>query len=348
MQASPASLTPKLSICIATFNRGKFIGETLDSVLAQMTPEVELVVVDGASPDDTQEQVSAYVARFAQLRYFREPTNSGVDRDYDKAVGYARGEYCWLMTDDDLLVPGAVNRVLSELDPSVELVLVNAEVRNLDFSRLLDPRIFQSETDRQYGPEESERLLVETMQGLSFIGSVIVKRETWLSRDREPYFGSLFIHVGVIFQAPWPGVVKLIAAPQVVIRYGNAMWTARGFEIWMFKWPNLIWSFADFSDRPKALVSPREPWRDLKRLVTYRAIGGYSLAEFRRCWGDQPASVAKGAGWLIAVTPAAVVNLLACLHLLLWNRRPSSTVYDLSRSIHSTVVSRFVTRLLGV
>ena len=37
------------------------------------------------------------------LRYFRESVNSGVDRDYDKAVGYASGEYCWLMTDDDLL-----------------------------------------------------------------------------------------------------------------------------------------------------------------------------------------------------------------------------------------------------
>lgn len=348
MQASSISLTPKLSICIATFNRGKFIGQTLDSVLAQMTPEVELIVVDGASPDDTQEQVSVYVARYPDLRYIREASNSGVDRDYDKAVGYARGEYCWLMTDDDLLVPGAVNRVLSELDALVELVLVNAEVRNLDFSRLLDPRIFQSDRDQRYGPGDSERFLVETMQGLSFIGSVIVKRQIWLSRQREPYFGSLFIHVGVIFQAPWAGVVKLIAAPQILIRYGNAMWTARGFEIWMFKWPNLIWSFPNFSDTAKALVSPREPWRDLRRLVTSRAIGSYALPEFRRCWGDQPASIAKGAAWLIAVTPAAVVNLLACLHLLLWNRQPSSTVYDLSRSTHSTVVSRFVTRLLGI
>lgn len=342
------SPTPKLSICIASFNRAKFIGETLDSVLSQMTPEVELIVVDGASPDNTQREVAPYVERFAQLRYIREATNSGLDRDYDKAVGYARGEYCWLMTDDDLLVPGAVQRVLSEVDASPDLVLVNAEVRNLDFSKLLDARIFRCESDQQYGPGDSERFLAETMQGLSFIGCVIIKREIWLSRLREPYFGSLFIHVGVIFQAPWTGVVKLVAAPQIVIRYGNAMWTARGFEIWMFKWPSLIWSFPNFSDRSKALVSPREPWRLLKNQVVYRAIGGYSLAEYRRCWDDQPRSVAKGAAWLTAVVPASVVNLLACLHLLLLKRRPSSTVYDLARSIHSTALSRFVTRLIGV
>jgi glycosyltransferase involved in cell wall biosynthesis len=36
-------VNPRLSICIATYNRGKFIGDTLDSILGQMTPEIELV-----------------------------------------------------------------------------------------------------------------------------------------------------------------------------------------------------------------------------------------------------------------------------------------------------------------
>jgi abequosyltransferase len=348
MPATSATPAPKLSICIATFNRGKFIGETLDSVLAQMTSEVELVVVDGASPDDTQEQVSAYVARFPQLRYIREATNSGVDRDYDKAVGYARGEYCWLMTDDDLLMPGAVQRVLAQLDEAPELVLVNAEVRNVDFSRLLHPRIFDQEMDREYGPDDSERFLAETLQGLTFIGCVIVRRAAWMSRDREPYFGSLFIHVGVIFQAPWHGKIKLVAAPQMMIRYGNAMWTARGFEIWMFKWPNLVWSFAGFSDGSKERISPREPWRNFKKLALFRAIGGYSLAEYRRCWADQPPGLSKGIALLIAISPASLVNLIASLYLLLLNRADRSTAYDLSRSTHANSVSRLVARLLAV
>ena len=338
----------KLSITIATFNRGRFIAETLDSILAQMTPEVELVVVDGASPDNTQEVMQGYMARFPQLRYFHEQTNSGVDRDYDKAVGYARGDYCWLMTDDDVLLPGAVGAVLAALAQAPELVLVNAEVRNLDFSKLLQPGIFEQRDDQAYMVTDAERLFVETMQGLTFIGCVVIRRQAWLVRQREPYFGSLFIHVGVIFQAPWQGKVKLIAAPQLVIRYGNAMWTARGFEIWMFKWPGLVWSFSQFSDAAKTLVCPREPWRNLKKLVLHRAVGGYSLQEYRHCWGAQPPGVIKGGAWLIAALPAALVNLLASMYLLLFNRKATLTVYDLCRSGHATRLSRLVARWLAL
>ena len=45
----------KLSICIATYNRGAFISETLDCILTQIEPGVEIVVVDGASADNTSD-----------------------------------------------------------------------------------------------------------------------------------------------------------------------------------------------------------------------------------------------------------------------------------------------------
>src|SRR5665647_2657471 len=105
----------KLSICITTYNRGQFIGETLDSILGQMVAGVELVIVDGASPDNTPAVMTQYLLRYPEIRFFREQVNSGVDGDYDKAVGYARGEYCWLMSDDDLLKPGAIQYVLLSL-----------------------------------------------------------------------------------------------------------------------------------------------------------------------------------------------------------------------------------------
>src|SRR4051794_33591388 len=113
---------PKLSVCIATYNRARFIGETLDSLLPQITEDVELIVLDGASPDDTQEVVDRHVNAHPRVRYVRELTNSGVDQDYDKAVSYASGQYCWLMSDDDLLVPNAVERVLKRLDGQVDLI----------------------------------------------------------------------------------------------------------------------------------------------------------------------------------------------------------------------------------
>jgi len=138
--AMPAQ-APRLSICIATFKRGAFIGETLASILPTLPEGVEVLVLDGASPDNTAEVVTDWALRHGHLRYIRAETNSGVDQDYDKAVSYARGDYCWLMTDDDLLRPDAVARVLAACADDPDLVVVNSDVEDHGLERLLATRL---------------------------------------------------------------------------------------------------------------------------------------------------------------------------------------------------------------
>lgn len=339
---------PILSICMATYQRGHVILRTLQSIQCQLQPGVELIVVDGASPDNTQEVMEDYVRQYPDTRYYREAQNSGVDADFDKAVGYAKGDYCWLMTDDDLLVPGAILRVLEAMSTQPELIVVNAEVRSADFSTQLEERLLKLAHDKDYGEGDSELFLSEVAEYLSFIGGVIIRRDTWLRRDRSSYFGTLFVHVGVIFQSPPLKSVKVIADPLIIIRYGNAMWTARGFEIWMFKWPKLVWSLANYPDAAKARVIPREPWTDLKKLVVFRATGIYALPQFHACWKERSGGFGKAAAWLIAALPARVVNLLGSVYVLIFNRRARLAIYDLSRSTHATGFTRMVARWLAV
>lgn len=101
-------MVPRLSLCIPTFNRAAFIGETLESIIAQATDDVEIVVVDGASTDGTEEVIRIFQKRFPRLRYHRGDRNMGVERDTQKAVELAEGNYCWLMCSDDVLKPGAI------------------------------------------------------------------------------------------------------------------------------------------------------------------------------------------------------------------------------------------------
>jgi abequosyltransferase len=335
---------PKLSICIATYNRGKFIAETLDSILCQIPSNVELIVVDGASPDDTSQVMAQYISRYSHIRYFREQENSGIDRDYDKAVGYATGEYCWLMTDDDLLHPGAIRRVLDALNGDVDLLVVNSEVRNADLSVVLEPRRINLEQDREYNHAEAETAFSELANSLSFIGCTVVRRDVWMARDRASYYGTLFVHVGVIFQSPPLERIKVIAQPQIIIRYGNAMWTARGFEIWMFKWPQLIWSFPAFSGQAKVSVCPAQPWKNVKKLFLYRAIGGYSLVEYRRFFSGSAGSALRLLTLVIAILPASLANFFASAYCVFLNRNARVGLYDLTRSRNATWVSRFLVR----
>lgn len=338
----------KLSICIATYNRAAFIAETLGSILAQITPEVELVVVDGASPDRTPEVVAQVAVRHSTLRYYREKVNSGVDGDYDKAVGYARGDYCWLMTDDDVLVPGAVSRVLAALATDPPLVVVNSEVRNVDLTvTLASPRLAVRE-DIEYEEGRAEEFFARTATYLSFIGAVVIRRELWLSRERKAYYGTQFIHMGVIFQRPAIGAAKLIAQPLIMIRNGNAMWTPRAFEIWSFKWPTLLWSFEEFSERARRSVCPREPWRGFNFLLFHRALGSYSIAEFRKHLAGVARGRARAMAWLLARCPAALANLAVVSYYGLFKRSARADLYEVLRSRHAGATTRLAARMLGV
>lgn len=337
----------KLSICIATYQRAQFIGETLDSIISQMEPDVELVVVDGASLDNTREVVEQYQTKYPPLRYFREMVNSGIDRDFDKAVLYAEGEYCWLMTDDDLIKPGAIRQVLSEIEHGHDLIVANSEVRTVDFSKMLKPCLMEGLTDKHYDSGNADEFMAEMANGLSFIGSVIIRRKAWLTRDRGPYYGTLFVHVGVIFQHPPIEKVQFISEPLIVIRYGNAMWTSRGFEIWMYKWPKLVWSFKGFSNTAKAMVCPR-PWKNIKRLILFRAIGGYSLEEYRKFLSSHGTFASRMLFKFIAMFPSGLTNVLSGIYCLLFNRSDRLVMYDLSHSKYASWSTRFAARLLGV
>ncbi len=302
---------PCLSICIATYNRAGYIGETLDSIIPQLGDDVELLVVDGASTDNTEDVVRRYVNVDPRIRYVRLPAKGGVDQDYDKSVELAHGEFCWLFTDDDLLKPGAVAAVKAAIKKGYDLVVVNAEVRDRELSVILQSRRIVMHDNKMYAPDEMELLFIDALTYLSFIGATVVRRSVWLNRERESYFGTEFIHVGVIFQKPLTASALIIAEPYISIRHGNAQWTTRRFDVCMFKWPRLVWSFEHISDQAKRCIIRQEPWRMLRNLILHRGRGAYTTQHYRVSLSALPAaSLWKISAWLISRLP---VKTLACL-----------------------------------
>ncbi len=322
----------RLSLCIATLNRARFVGATLDSILAQLEPEVEVIVLDGGSTDDTSQVVGTRAAGRDNVRYIREAVKSGIDADFDKAVSHARGEYCWLLADDDLLKPCAVARVLAACRKGYALVVVNAEVRSADLSEALDAQRLPYARDRVYACSEMEALFADAAYHLTFIGAAVIPRKVWMERDRKSYYGTEFVHVGVIFQAPLTGPALVIAEPQIMIRYGNAHWTARAFDIWMFKWPRMLWSFPTVGERAKQVVVAREPWRDVRNLILFRAKGAYGQAEYQRLL--RPVAPGLAGFWpsLISLLPGVFVNLACVVYVRLLSPRSKGTLLDLYAS----------------
>ena len=100
-------MTPRFSIVIATYNRAAFLGEAIDSVLAQTLADVEVVVVDDGSSDATPAVLARY-ASDARVRCERLAENGGRAAARNRGVQLARAERLGFLDADDRYLPAAL------------------------------------------------------------------------------------------------------------------------------------------------------------------------------------------------------------------------------------------------
>ena len=103
----------RASVCMAAYNGERFIGEQIESILADLGPQDELIVVDDKSTDGTANLVASLGD--PRIRLVRSETNERYVRTFGKAAGLARGDYIFLADQDDLWVPGRTSRMIDAL-----------------------------------------------------------------------------------------------------------------------------------------------------------------------------------------------------------------------------------------
>jgi glycosyltransferase involved in cell wall biosynthesis len=117
----------RVSYLITTRNRAQFLQRTLDNVREFITPEDELLVIDGGSTDGTLEilEKNRDVVSF----YLSEPDKCEAHA-FNKGLFRARGRYIKPITDDDYLCPDAIRRLVSEMeaDPDIDVIVCGGEV----------------------------------------------------------------------------------------------------------------------------------------------------------------------------------------------------------------------------
>jgi glycosyltransferase involved in cell wall biosynthesis len=131
-------VTPLLSICVPTYNRAHLLRLCLEALLPQVarcSDRVEVWVSDNASPDNTQETIEA-ARSLGPLQAVRNARNiQGCPNMIQAACDLARGEYVWVIGDDDLVRPGAVARVLGclEAHPEIDAYYMNCRYASHEF-----------------------------------------------------------------------------------------------------------------------------------------------------------------------------------------------------------------------
>lgn len=188
----------RFSICIPTYNRAAFIGTTLKHLLPEVADDMEVVIVDGCSTDDTPSLVADMQKRCPAIRYFRREENVGVDADILKAVELAEGEYCWLLSDDDCIQPRAVAHVRAKLAeyPGV----AGASLNYLAYDTSLKYRVREVPA-ASGGRIRQDHLFLGADEAFSVLGihfgylsAQVVNRKLWnevvVAEDLTPYLNS--------------------------------------------------------------------------------------------------------------------------------------------------------------
>ena len=132
---------PNASVCMTVHNGAAFLRPQLESILQQLQPDDELVAVDDASLDDSDAIVAGMKDR--RIRLYRNERNLGVIASIERALGFATGKVLFLSDQDDVWLPGKVEKALAVFasKPSVTMVASDAHLIDEE-GRIREPSFF--------------------------------------------------------------------------------------------------------------------------------------------------------------------------------------------------------------
>ena len=125
--------TPKVSVIVPNYNHAPYLRQRLDSIINQTFRDLEVVVLDDASTDNSREIIQTY-ADYPMFRLlFNETRNGSAFKQWQKGLESARGEYVWFAESDDCASPHFLSKLLPILESDKSLGLVYCQ------SYLIDP-----------------------------------------------------------------------------------------------------------------------------------------------------------------------------------------------------------------
>lgn len=291
-----------LSFAIPTYNFGRFIEQTLTSIVTGATTlmpdQYEIVVLDGGSTDETETIVSGLVKRYTNIRYVRQARRGGIDRDMAAVADMAKGEFIWLFSADDLLEQGWDRHITPLLHQGNDIILVPATLCDIKMTPLRSNPIFRTDAGAnvvEYGLAPNNGVLDTYLQSattleavFSYMSAIIVRACVWQALPaREDYFGSCWAHCARLMPRLFEKT-KIAYLNRFLIkkRSGNDSFMANGYiariAIAVEGWDRIIQDFFSKSSCRQAFLYDALRKDMSIFLFIYAKISARSTSEFRR------------------------------------------------------------------
>src|SRR5437868_6552354 len=110
-----------VSVFVPCYKYAHYLRACVTSILTQPDVDVRVLILDDCSPDNTPEVARQLVREDSRVEYRRHPTNRGHIETYNEGIEWTSGDYCLLLSADDMLAPGALARAARVMDDHPEV-----------------------------------------------------------------------------------------------------------------------------------------------------------------------------------------------------------------------------------
>ena len=172
-----------VSVCIPAYNNAGTIRATVESVLASDYENIELIVVDDCSTDDTYEILCGMESQ--KLSVYRNEKNLGMAGNWNRCLSLCRGEYVRLLCADDRIAPDLISREAEVLSSVPSVVMVSSDTAFIDE----DGRVV-GHYDRYRAPRSAIRFIMYYLRGDRYVSERYDER--YRVSGREIVLHSLF------------------------------------------------------------------------------------------------------------------------------------------------------------
>jgi len=257
----------KVSIAITAYNQAHYIGQAVESALAQDYPNIEVVVSDNHSTDPIEEVMGRYTPD-PRVKYFRNETNLGMIGNFRKALyEYSTGDYALHLDGDDYFIdPGYIRKAMDLIDRH-GLAMVFARSKSLYEN---DNLLIEDKVNRDL-PEiiDGNWLFLNFYKGYSLPTLTVV-------HDR-PYAMEIGFFEKSIRSTDWEGLLKLIIGKKIgFVNRFVGVWRRHGMNYTLIQDLDKVLSNVEYIDSPYRFALSRHAFpQDILDLWRRRMLKRY-------------------------------------------------------------------------
>lgn len=232
-----------LTIAIPTYNRAIYLLESLEHIIHQVQDDIEILICDNASTDNTPELVAGYLSRYPQIRYIRNPSNLGPDANFLICLREGRGDYIHILSDDDILLDGSVQAIkdcISNNNKPLSFIHLNVAYFEGKFEvpKRRDS-LYKLEQDIFF--KDKNAFLEYIGIYATFVSSMVFnKRIFGKINSPEQFIGSYLLQSHLALQTIAQGYICGIVSHVCIAQRGNNTGGYNYYKVFAFEWKRVL------------------------------------------------------------------------------------------------------------